>query len=124
MFGLCSEKKYLHLKQDYESKMKEVQKLTADIVKRIHELEAQNSDIADSVQDLNSKVNAIYSYLDEKSKKKTVDGVQVSDFALFVNNQEANTPAETKPKKTKTTRTRKAKTTKTKTAKTTESKAE
>ena len=116
MLGLCSEKKYLQLKQDYESKMKEVKKLTADIVKRIHELEAQNSDIADSVQYLNSKVNAIYSYLGEKSKKKTVDGVQVSDFALFVNNQEANTPAETTPKKTKTA--------KTKTAKTTESKAE
>lgn len=122
MFGLCSEKKYLQLKQDYENKMKEVSKLTADIVKRIHELEVQNSDIAESVQDLNTKMNAICSYLDKNSKKKTVDGVQVSDFALFVNNQEANTPAETKPKKTKITKIRKAKTTKT--AKITDGKAE
>jgi len=121
MFGLCSEKKYLQLKQDYENKMKEVSKLTTDIVKRIHELEVQNSDIAESVQDLNAKMNAICSYLDKNGKKKTVDGIQVSDFALFVNNQEANTPAETK---TKTTKTRKAKTTKTKTAKTTDGKAE
>ena len=119
MFGLCSEKKYLQLKQDYENKMKEVSKLTADIVKRIHELEVQNSDIAESVQDLNTKMNAICSYLDKNSKKKTVDGVQVSDFALFVNNQEANTPAETKPKKTKITKIRKAKT-----AKITDGKAE
>lgn len=126
MFGFCSEKKYLQLKQDYESKMKEVSKLTADIVKRIHELEAHNSDIADSVQDLHSKVTAIYSYLDENGKKKTVDGIQVSDFALFVNDQgKVNTPAETKSKNTaKTTRTRKAKSTKTKTTRTDEKKAE
>ena len=94
--------------------MKEVSKLTADIVKRIHELEVHNSDIAESVQDLNTKVNAIYTYLDKNGKKKTVDGTQVSDFALFVNRQETKIPAETKtakPKRTRTTKTKTAKTT-------------
>lgn len=112
MFGLCSEKKYLQLKQEYESKMKEVDKLTSDIVKRIHELGIQNSDIAKSVQELNDKVNTVCSYLDKNGRKKTVDGVPVSDFALFINGQEdvKSSPAESKKTKTKTTKSTRAKT--------------
>ena len=91
MFGLCSEKKYLQLKQDYESKMKKVSELTSDIIKRINELEARNSDIVLSVQDLTDKVNIICSYLNKNGRKKTVNGVQVSDFALFVNQKDSDT---------------------------------
>ncbi len=103
MFGLCSEKKYLNLKEEYESKMAEINNLCKEIDEKVNIVSNQNAILHSSVRDINEKIETIWNYLTENGRKKTINGIQYSDFEIFV--KHLDNPSESDAEETADTQT-------------------